>query len=129
MNILDPVDGLSAAFGARDLTAALDWFVPDDDISYIGSEDGERADGRQAVTQLLGTLFARPAAYSWTVRHSTVHRHDDVAFVLVEAAGRERREDGVDTFPYRVSGLIEQGAGGRWLWRACQGSEPTTSLP
>jgi ketosteroid isomerase-like protein len=122
---VDAVRDLSAAFAARDLDAAMACFVPGDDLGYAGSEKGETATGRDALTALLGKLFLRDEAYAWSVTATTVHPHGDRAYVFTEADGSVRSDAGVtDSFPYRVSGLVEL-AGGRWRWRHCQGGEPT----
>ena len=122
---LDAVSNLSAAFAARDLGAALDCFVPGECIGYVGSERGETASGRDALTALLGKVFLRDEAYAWKVTAATVHRHGDQAYVFTEAEGEVRSDAGVvGEFAYRVSGLVEL-VDGRWLWRHCQGGEPT----
>ena len=60
---IEAVRELSAAFAARDLAAALQCFVPGDDVGYAGSELAERADGRDALTVLLAGVFQRDEAY------------------------------------------------------------------
>ena len=120
------VHDLGEAFAARDLAAALACFAPGDDVGYAGSELGETAAGRAALAALLGDLFSRPEAYGWEARDVIVHEHGGRAYVFAEARGRARADAGGDEyFPYRVSGLVEQ-VGGRWLWRHCQGGEPST---
>ena len=115
---------LSAAFAGRDLAAALDCFVSDDDIGYVGSEHGEAATGRAAVAGLFGTVFARDEAYSWEVTAVSVREYGDMAYLLAEANGLAHGDDGTLTpFPYRVSGLLQR-VGDRWLWRHCHGCEP-----
>ncbi|WP_433378361.1 YybH family protein [Actinoplanes sp. CA-142083] len=122
---MDAVRDLSAAFAARDLSAALACFVPGDCVGYVGSERGETASGRDALTALLGKVFLRDEAYAWKETAATVHRHGDQAYVFTEAEGEVRSDAGVvSEFAYRVSGLVEL-VGGRWLWRHCQGGEPT----
>lgn len=121
----DAVRELSDAFAARDLPAALACFVPGDDIGYAGSEQAETASGRAALTALLTDVFARDEAYSWRATSVTVHEHGASAYVFAEADGSVRTDaGGTDAFAYRVSGLVEL-VGGRWLWRHCQGCEPT----
>jgi hypothetical protein len=122
---LDAVRDLSSAFAARDLEAALACFAPGDDIGYAGSERDEKATGRDALTALLGKVFLRDEAYAWKVETSTVHRYGPQAYVFTEAEGLVHSDAGVDdTFPYRVSGMVEL-VGDRWRWRHCQGGEPT----
>jgi ketosteroid isomerase-like protein len=116
---------LSEAFAARDLRAALACFAPGDDIGYAGSERSEAAVGRTDLTALLGRVFQRTEAYAWHVHAVTVHTFGDRAYVFADAEGTARPDQGVtESFPYRVSGLVEQ-VEGRWLWRHCQGSEPS----
>ena len=131
MTAADPAELLRAAsmladaFRRRDLKAALACFVTDDDISYVGSEPGERADGAAAVTALLTELFARPEAYSWDVHTaSAVHAAAGIAYLTCEAVGHVHTDAGQhETYPYRLSGLLQHTESG-WLWRACHGCEP-----
>ncbi|MET0422429.1 MAG: nuclear transport factor 2 family protein [Actinoplanes sp.] len=121
---IEAVLDLSAAFQARDLAAAMACFVPGEDVGYAGSELTERAAGRDALTALLGGVFTREEAYGWRVGAATVHEYGTTAYVYAEADGLVRTDAGaVQTFPYRVSGLVER-IDGRWLWRHCQGCEP-----
>ena len=119
------VGQLSDAFTARDLEAALACFVPDDEVGYAGSERMETAAGRQALRVLLGEVFGRDEAYGWQPTTVTVHEYGSSAYVFAEAQGFVRLDSGArETFAYRVSGLVEL-VDGRWLWRHCQGSEPS----
>ncbi|MEV4509779.1 nuclear transport factor 2 family protein [Dactylosporangium sp. NPDC049525] len=123
---IEMVDRLGMAFLSQDVAAAMACFVPDDDITYVGSETGESATGRGSVEKLLESLFARPESYSWQATAATVHTVPGGAFVLAEADGEEHHADGsVTPFPYRVTGLLSRRASGVWLWRAVQGAEPT----
>jgi len=124
---VEMVDRLGAAFLAQDVEAVLATFVPDDDITYVGSELGESATGREAVRKLLAELFARPEVYSWQATSTTVHALPGAAFVIAEADGAEHSADGkVEAFPYRITGLLSRRSSGAWLWRAVQGAEPTS---
>ncbi|MFF5292119.1 nuclear transport factor 2 family protein [Paractinoplanes globisporus] len=121
---LDAVIDLSDAFAARDLGAALACFVPGDDIGYAGSEQGETATGRDALTALLGRIFLRDEAYAWKITTATVHRYGAHAYVFAEADGVLTADAGEqEEFPYRLAGMVEL-ADGRWRWRHCQGAEP-----
>jgi ketosteroid isomerase-like protein len=125
-DVLEMVDRLGQAFLARDVEATLACFVPEDDITYVGSEAGESATGRAAVRELLAGLFARPEAYSWQATSATVHSLPGAAFVIADADGAEHGADGtVEPFAYRITGLLSRRSSGAWLWRAVQGSEPT----
>ena len=126
-DVVEMVDRLGRAFLARDVEAALACFVPDEDITYVGSESGESATGRTAVRELLAGLFARDEAYSWQATSATVHSLPGAAFVIAEADGTEHAADGsVSPFPYRLTGLLSRRSSGAWLWRAVQGAEPTS---
>ena len=126
-DLLGPVDLLAAAFQRRDLAAALACFVPDNDISYTGSEAGESAEGRAAVAAVLAELFARPEAYSWTIQSANVVARAGIGYVACELLGTVRADaGGTESFPYRLSGLLERTRSG-WLWRACHGCEPTAA--
>jgi ketosteroid isomerase-like protein len=123
----DAVRALSDAFAARDLDAALACFVAGDDVGYAGSEQGETAIGRPALSGLLTEVFARDEAYAWTATTVTVQEYGTIAYVFAEADGVVRTDAGkCEPFPYRVSGVVER-ADGRWLWRHCHGCEPATA--
>jgi hypothetical protein len=122
---IQAVHDLSEAFGARDLDAALRCFVPDDEIGYAGSERDETANDRGAVAALLGKLFAREESYSWQPTTVVIHQYGPTAYVFAEADGLLRRDDETEEFfAYRLGGLLEL-VDNRWLWRHCQGGEPT----
>ena len=126
MSVSAAVDRLSAAFAARDVAAALACFVSGDHIGYAGSELDESATGPPAVTALLTALFARDEAYSWTTRTTFVHVYGSSAYLFAEVDALVTTDAGeLIPFPYRISGLAEV-VGGNWLWRHCQGCEPTT---
>jgi len=123
--VLSAADRLSAAFAARDVDAALDCFMPGEDIGYAGSERAETAVGRDAVSVLLTTVFARDEAYSWRVTAPRVHAYGAAVYLFAEADGVVRTDAGATVpFPYRISGVLEDD-GGRWQWRHCQGAEPS----
>ena len=123
--VLAAAADLSAAFAARDVTAALACFVPDDDIAYVGSEHSESASGRAAVEALFSEVFARDEAYSWQVTTASVREYRDCAYVIAAADGVARTDAGeVIRFAYRISGLLEPAPDG-WRWRHCHGCEPT----
>jgi ketosteroid isomerase-like protein len=127
MNPSQAVADLSAAFAARDLAAALSCFAPGDDVGYAGAGRSETAAGRAALAAPLGEGFERPEAYAWTATSVTVHEYGTAAYVFAEADGVVHTDVGeTETFPYRVSGVVEL-VGDRWRWRHCQGGEPTPS--
>ncbi len=122
------VDMLGEAFKSRDVTTVLECFAADGDVLYAGSEAGEVAIGAAALTTLLERLFARDERYSWKSGTTHVLACTAGALVVAEAALTVHAvADGTTIeadVPYRVSGLVEK-VHGRWLWRTCQGAEPT----
>ena len=123
--VVAAAERLSAAFAARDVDAALDCFVGDDDMAYVGSERAETAAGRTAVRALLTAVFARDEAYSWRVTEARVHGRGGFVYLFAEADGIARADAGeVVPFPYRISGVLEE-SGSQWRWRHCQGAEPS----
>ena len=122
--VVAAADRLSAAFAARDVGAAMACFVTDDDIGYVGSEEGENAAGRAAVEALFKTVFARDEAYSWQVTGALVREYGDCAYLFATADGLARTDAGAGVaFGYRISGVLEM-RGDRWAWRHCHGCEP-----
>jgi len=125
MSVVTASERLSAAFEARDLAAALACFVPGDDIGYAGSEQSEQATGRDGVTALLTTVFARDEAYSWQVTTAMVREYGTAAYLYAQADGRVHTDAGETVpFAYRISGVLEP-VGDQWRWRHCYGCEPT----
>lgn len=124
----DLIDVLGDAFRCGDVEAVLQCFADDGDVIYAGSEAGEVAVGVAALTSLLEKLFARDERYSWQSGTAHVLVSTAGAVVVADAAlAVHAVADGaaIEThLPYRVSGVLEQ-AHGRWVWRMCQGVEPT----
>ena len=122
---LQAVSALSAGFAARNVDCCLGCYVRDDDISYVGSEAGELAHGRQAVRRLLTHLFRRPDAYSWDPTQLVAHPVGGVVHLTAEATGHATSDDGTrEDFPYRLTGILQPTSSG-WKWRVCVGTEPT----
>jgi uncharacterized protein (TIGR02246 family) len=126
------IDRLGDAFATGEPDRVLSQFVPDDAVMYAGSEPGELAVGRPALRALLTTLFARDERYRWRCGHPHVVETAHGVFVIADATltvhpvGEDpaaTRGSAAESFPYRVSGLLENSRGS-WRWRACHGSEP-----
>ena len=125
----DLVDALGAAFESGDVRAVLQCFAADGDVLYAGSEAGEIAVGKAELRDLLGELFAREERYSWRSGTTHVLANPTGAVLVADALlAIHAVADGAvieAEVPYRISGLVEQAPGGRWVWRMCQGAEPT----
>jgi uncharacterized protein (TIGR02246 family) len=97
-----------------------------EDAVLIGSEAGERADGREAISAMTAALFARPARMIWQWRRIDITADGDLAWVVAEgdvvvSEGGERA-----LLPYCMSGVL-QFQNGNWRWRLFHGSEPAKS--
>jgi uncharacterized protein (TIGR02246 family) len=124
------VHALGDAFEARNTAGVLALFATDGDIVYAGSESGEVAVGVSAMRMLLEQLFTRDERYTWRCDADAVHVLvvPAGAVVVAEATLFVSPEAGpIESFPYRVSGLLEK-EGAVWRWRYCHGSEPATPL-
>lgn len=127
------IDALGESFAVGDVDAVLGQFAATGEVMYAGSERGEVAVGHSGLRLLLTPLFERAERYSWRCDSVHLSACADGFVVLADAtlfvdpwpgtlngAGRE-------TFPYRVSGLLED-EDGSWRWRFCHGSEPAASV-
>ena len=83
--VLEALDELTRAFAERDAGALLDRCA--DDVTYVGSEDGERATGRSEVAALLGRVLGRPETYLFAWSPPLVGVHGDVAWILAQGDG------------------------------------------
>jgi hypothetical protein len=130
------VDRLGSAFLSGDVAEVLAEFAGSGDVLYAGSEPGEVAVGRTDLRSLLEELLSRDERYSWEA--GAVHEVGAGVLLCVVAEAEltvhVRGPGGwsaAERLPYRVSGVLERDAGSadpsRWLWRACQGSEPVTA--
>lgn len=123
------VDGLGTAFLTGDPDTVLDCFASIGEVVYAGSEPGEVAVGREAIRTLLEGLFARAERYSWRTTSVSSAGTPDSRYVVVDAdlfvhpVTDAAVEPAVETFPYRISGVLERETAG-WRWRLCHGSEP-----
>ena len=124
------VNALGDAFATGEVDAVVERFTDLGQMMYAGSEHGEVAVGLPALRRLLADLFSRSERYSW--RCTSVHITGSTAGYSIVADATlfvdpwPSRPDGPTgaSFPYRVSGLLEESDDG-WRWRFCHGSEPT----
>jgi uncharacterized protein (TIGR02246 family) len=92
----------------------------------VGSEPGERAQGRAQIAALLETVYAQPfkASFEWKTVSGGIS--GDLAWLfaegdmVLEGGGLAQRR------PYRLTGILVK-AGGGWTWRLFHGSEPITA--
>jgi len=125
--VWEVVDALDAAFAQRDITAALDLFVADEDIAFLGSAKQEQALGHERVRQRLEAILALPEVaggsfeIAWDERR--VRIEGDVAWVVATGEATWTSPRRTVRFPYRLTGILLR-RDGRWLWHTHHGSEP-----
>jgi ketosteroid isomerase-like protein len=98
----------------------------DEAAIFIGSEPGEFALGREALSTLLDNIFRSPSTvqFEWsTVEASgigeTIWFYADGIVIITSPSGEQRR-------PYRLTGVLDRSGSG-WRWRLFHGSEPWIS--
>ena len=95
---------------------------------FVGSEPGELARGRAAITALFAKILASASTvqFDWTSVETarsggTLWFFADGAVVIRSPGGEERR-------PYGLTGVLVKGKKG-WRWRLFHGSEPWVAPP
>jgi ketosteroid isomerase-like protein len=118
---------LTAALRRRDADGVLALFR--DDAVLLGSEDGEMAVGALELREFLARIFARPGTYGWSGWDPVITGGtQDVLWFVAPATVIVRDDaDGEQSAPYRLSGVLEPGRDGRWLFRLFNGAEPVRS--
>lgn len=119
-DVLAAFDALYAALAERrDAAEIAAPFAEDEDVTLWGSDEPERAVGRDAIGALLEPIVAAPTPtrFEWDERR--VHVEGDAAWV--HARGRASARGG--TIPYRVTTILVR-RDGRWRWHAHSGSSP-----
>jgi ketosteroid isomerase-like protein len=106
----------------RDLSL-LDDFGVGEDTLMVGSEMGEVARGRAAISAHLQSIFSRAETLSFAWREVEVSVHGHVAFLHAEGEAVLRGADGETRRPYRLTGVLML-QNGLWKWRLYHGSEP-----
>lgn len=119
---------LSNAFRDQDVDRLLGLFSKRPEVTYAGSELGERATGPADLAALLTQVVGRDEAYAFDLTDVRIAEVGDVLSVLAEgtgtahAAGREPV-----TFGYRLTGVLVRERG-RWVWLLLVGGEPVAAV-
>jgi hypothetical protein len=118
------IDRLLTAIARRDLSATLDCFSSSPDVAVVGSEAGERAHGREAVSEFFSRAYAKSGAYNFILPTRELTAHGDTAWIVADGSVTDPTES--EPKPYRLTAvLIRESAGYRVaLW---SGSEPVSS--
>ena len=125
--VKDALRGFEAQLRLRNAEGAVALFSADGVL--FGSEEHESATGVDELRDFFSRLFARPHTYGWS-EFEPLHAggSERLLWFVAPTTVVVRRHDGSERrAPYRVSGMLELGRDGRWLFRLFNGSEPATS--
>jgi len=126
--MLDEVIGaLSRAFRSKDLERLLALFSSTANVTYAGSEPGEKATGHPGLRRLFSELLGRPMAFSFAFGDVMFGEHDDLVWLLADGDCTQTGDDGAtESFPYRITGVLAREQE-QWRWLLLTGSEPTAA--
>ncbi len=114
------VERLGARLFARDRAIAEEFAT---DAVLVGSEAGERADGKAAIAALFASLMEKPRTVRLVWDSLDVTVAGDLAWIFAEGNALLAQDGEERAFPYRLSGVLSF-QGGAWTWRLFHGSEP-----
>lgn len=121
--IISQLTAFDACVRNADLAGAMALFVEDAEALLLGSETGELARGRPAITELLQTLFASPVRLGWVWDPPDVAVHGDVAWLCARGMLCVRQGSEETRRPYRITGVFVR-LRHEWRWAHFHGSEP-----
>jgi hypothetical protein len=119
--VISAIDALLGHIANGRHRETLACFTGDPDCALIGSEEGERAVGAEALRTFFADLYARPYRVLFTLPERRISALGNVAWFAGEGTYRLSTEEG--EHPYRLTGVLERRSG-RWLWQLFSGSEP-----
>jgi len=120
---------LSNTFFDQDVDRLLGLFSKRPEVTYAGSELGERATGPADLAALLTEVVGRDEAYAFDLTDVRIAEVGDALSVLAEgtgtahAAGRE-----LVTFGYRLTGVLVSERG-RWVGCCWSVAKPVAAVP
>jgi ketosteroid isomerase-like protein len=107
----------------RDVDGALRLFS--DDPVLFGSEAEETVHGVAELEAFFRRLFERSQTYGWTWEQPTARKAGGVVWFVARATVVVHGDDGSEqSAPYRLSGVLEPAANGRWRFSFFNGAEP-----
>ncbi len=119
----DLLHELDARCRARDPEGVMALFT--EDPALFASSAAEVAYGTSGLRAFLKSFFAQPGALGWTWERPFARRYGEVVWFVAIATAYWLPDDGAETsFPYRLSGVIREQAGNRWLFELFNGSVP-----
>lgn len=118
------IDRLLAAIARRDLPTTLACFSSGQDVMVVGSEAGERARGRKAVTAFFVQVYANSSGYRFDLPVRELTSHGDMAWMVAD--GRVTDPAGSESKPYRLTAVLVREASGYHvaLWSGAEPVEP-----
>lgn len=117
------LDAFNAALRDRDLEAIVALFVPDADVTLVGSDAGETAIGPLDLRSFFERIFARAGTFNFDWHSCTVSARGEVAWFFGVGTARYTEHDHVTTVSYRTTAILEQRQD-QWLFVHYHGSEP-----
>ena len=119
---------LSSAFRDQDVDRLLGLFSERPEVTYAGSELGERATGPADLAALLTQVLSRDEAYAFDLTDVRVAKVGDALSVLAEGAGTAHTAGREPvTFGYRLCGVLVRERG-RCVWLLLVGGEPAAAV-
>src|SRR5208337_260603 len=97
------IDRLLTAIAQRDLSATLACFSSGQNVAVVGSEAGERARGREAVTAFFAQAYAKPGAYRFVLPTRELTMHGDTAWIVADGSVTDPSE--TESKPYRLTAV------------------------
>jgi len=120
----DAVARVSAAFGARDVEAALACFAAD--AAVFGDDLGENAQGAEELRLFFDELFEEPYAMTWEPRSTYARSRGEVIWFVADTEAVLTYADGlVERLPFQLSGTLSRRRG-RWSFELFNGTQPVT---
>lgn len=123
--VLAVLDAFNETLGRRDVDATLALFVSDADVTLIGSEADESAEGPPELRAFFEAIFRRPGTFRFEWGKCTISSRGDVAWFFADATARYTEDQHVAAVPYRTTGILERRED-RWLLAHYHGSEPVS---
>ena len=103
--------------------------VRDDRSRIRAGRARHRGESAVRTSSVFSRLFEPPGTYGWSEWDPRLTGgSDSIVWFVAPATLLVRDEsDNDESFPYRVSGVLERAGDAQWLFRLFNGSEPVTA--
>ena len=106
----------------KDVQGCLDLFASGPDTLGLGSEEGERAIGREDLRLFFERAFSRPLEYTFEWRWFQISQSESVAWATAEGLiHTDSRNQGRTSTSYRMTAVFVR-RDSAWLWSQLHGS-------